>query len=303
MNLLLLVLGTLLPLLVAGSIITNPRQAVDFSGKVLGGKTLQAHADELQKQHKHFGALQTVGACCDEPGAALDISSGINLNEIFGSAKVVDETVRAMGCDSVNLKKLDFEANATCSYALIYATEGQPNHKYAANCVPASVCASDVVGMTKGFVVPYGVVMQVLQQNLGDLAFLGQGPNADCLAAMNKVNTGKLDSLQKVIEHKFGHIVLHRETVFDVPGMEKMTLEHATTACEKDDSELNYLFIHKNKYWSKERGAVSLPEFIDEQEQKVMEKEGAAVLEQAKEMFPQKDEKAHKARHLAEVVI
>ena len=41
--------------------------------------------------------------------------------------------------------------------------------------------------------------MQILQQNLGTLAWIGEGDMASCYAGMNKANMGSLDD---IIAHK-----------------------------------------------------------------------------------------------------
>ena len=49
------------------------------------------------------------------------------------------------------------------------------------------------MGMTKGMVATYGVVLQILQGNLGSLAWIGEGPTESCFAGMNKINMGQVD--------------------------------------------------------------------------------------------------------------
>ena len=90
-------------------------------------------------------------------------------------------------------------ATAGCNYFSVFENGAHADHEYAANCVPATTCKENVVGMTQGMIALYGVVMQILQQNLGSLAWIGEGDMASCYAGMNKANMGSLDD---IIAHK-----------------------------------------------------------------------------------------------------
>lgn len=84
-------------------------------------------------------------------------------------------------------------------------------YAYSAYCVPSDVCAVDVVGQSKGlkagradcFAVlralstGYGVVLQVLNQNAGDLVYAGSGLIGDCLSGMNLVNMANLSGFKR----------------------------------------------------------------------------------------------------------
>ncbi|CAE7457149.1 unnamed protein product, partial [Symbiodinium sp. CCMP2456] len=106
----------------------------------------------------------------------------------------------------------------------------------------------------------YGVVMQILQQNLGSLAWIGEGDMASCLAGMNTANMGTLDD---VIVHKpikIGPIQVGTEKVLEFEGMKKLGATETLSKC-KDDSSVGYLFIHKNLYWQNDKSAIDLEAF------------------------------------------
>ena len=134
---------------------------------------------------------------------------------------------------------------------------------FAANCVPATTCKEDVVGMTKGLVATYGVVLQILQQNLGSLYWLGEGKAADCYQAMNQINMGQPEDMLKTKPDLviLGHVVNYK-TVLEVPGMKKLGAADSLKSC-KDDPTTHYLFVHKNLYWSGGKDALDLGSFSD----------------------------------------
>ena len=77
-----------------------------------------------------------------------------------------------------------------CQYVMVFEDTTAPINELAANCVPATICAEDVVGMTKGKIATYGVVLQILQQNLGSLVWIGEGTHEECYSRMNEAFHG-----------------------------------------------------------------------------------------------------------------
>jgi len=74
--------------------------------------------------------------------------------------------------------------------------------------------------------------MQILQQNLGSLAWIGEGDMASCLAGMNTANMGTLDD---VIAHKpikIGPIQVGTEKVLEFEGMKKLGATETLSKCK-----------------------------------------------------------------------
>ena len=161
----------------------------------------------------------------------------------------------------VNPESMKAMGNADCNYYYIFKNSEHAEHDFAANCVPSSVCKEDVVGMTKGMVATYGLVLQILQGNLGSLHWIGQGPTADCYAAMNKINEGQIKDLfvKKPGLVIGGHVITHK-TVMEVPGMQKVDAGQSLKKCSEDPS-VGYLYVHKNLYWSGTKDSVDLEGF------------------------------------------
>jgi len=305
MNLLLLVLGTLLPLLAHSALNDNvllPRATEWINGKDVAEKSLEEHVAALKKTDLSLGALETAGSCCAQfSGNAQRMSQEILINRIYGSTDIMKKTIKAYDCGVVSGEDMQMRANASCSYLWVFANKDQPKNVFAANCVPASVCAGDVVGMTKGKIATYGVVLQVLQENLGGLDFLGEGPKEACYDAMTKVNVGNFSSLREEKTHKFGSIVLYKSTEWNVTGMKKLTTLTSLGDCKADSPETGYLFIHKNKYWDAKKGALDLEGYLDAKAKKQGQKEVDKLMEEAKKRFPQREPKT--TRKLANILI
>ena len=161
----------------------------------------------------------------------------------------------------VDSQSLDATVSVDCNYFFVFKNKAHAEHDYAANCVPAAVCKDDVVGMTKGLVGTYGVVLQILQGNLGSLYWLGEGQLNECYKAMHQINTGKIEDLfvTKPGLVIAGHVLTH-DTVMEIPGMTKLGVKESLSSC-KDDGSVGYLFVHKNLYWSNKKDEVDLGEF------------------------------------------
>ena len=151
--------------------------------------------------------------------------------------------------------------SADCDYFYVFENNAHAKHDFAANCVPAAICKDDVVGMTKGLVATYGVVLQILQGNLGSLYWLGEGELSECYKGMNQINLGQIDDLfvTKPGIVIAGHVLTH-ETVMEVPGMKKLSALESLSNC-KNDTNVGYLYVHKNLYWSQHKKAVDLEGF------------------------------------------
>ena len=127
----------------------------------------------------------------------MEVQNGINTNTLYGPTDELAKTIfKDTGCSPVAEKNMNKMGTAGCTYFSIFQNTAHADHEFAANCVPGVVCSADVVGMTKGLIATYGVVMQILQPNLGSLANIYSGPIDKCFAGMNKLNEGNLkDSL------------------------------------------------------------------------------------------------------------
>ena len=126
-------------------------------------------------------------------GAAMEVQNGINTNTLYGPTDELAKTIfKDTGCSPVAEKNMNKMGTAGCTYFSIFQNTAHSDHEFAANCVPGLVCSADVVGMTKGLIATYGVVMQILQPNLGSLANIYSGPIDKCYDGMNKLNGGDL---------------------------------------------------------------------------------------------------------------
>ena len=124
-----------------------------------------------------------------QSGDALLAQTAVNTNDIYGATADVLEAQlnQETGCHVV--KDYSKNGDPDCQYVMVFEDKIAPLNQLAANCVPATICEPDVVGMTKGKIATYGVVMQVLQKNLGQLVWLGQGDPATCLQRMTEVRS------------------------------------------------------------------------------------------------------------------
>ena len=78
----------------------------------------------------------------------------------------------------------------------------------------------------------YGVVMQILQQNLGSLAWIGGGDMASCYAGMNKANMGSTDDIIVHKPIKIGPIQIGTEKVLEFEGMKKLGATETLSKCK-----------------------------------------------------------------------
>ncbi|CAE7468720.1 unnamed protein product [Symbiodinium natans] len=232
-------------------------------------------------------------------GAAPEVQTDINTNAVYGSTADLAETLfKRSGCSPIGSDSMQKTGEQGCIYFSIFENQNHAEHEFAANCVPATVCKEDVVGMTKGMVATYGVVLQILQGNLGSLAWIGEGPTESCFAGMNKINMGQVDEVMVKSPIKLGPIVLGYEEKLSIEGMEKLKAAESLSKC-KDDSSVGYLFIHKNQYWSGEKSATDLEAFTkmkQEKEEQKKEKQRQQQLKQIEAALAAKNkEEAEKA--------
>lgn len=210
------------------------------------------------------GGLQLLGACCGEQRQkALEVETSINSNTLYGSTKEIAEVLfNASACAPVPETDRGQKAKAGCAYVAIFANTEFADNEYAANCVPAQVCKDDVLGRTKGLIASYGVLLQTMQENLGSLVYLSEGPISRCYEGRDQINLGNLQSLLVEKELRFDEegAVLGSEMVMEIPGMESLGSQESLLPC-KDDPSLGYLYVHRNRYWSSEKQAVDLAAF------------------------------------------
>ncbi|CAE7406751.1 CHLP, partial [Symbiodinium pilosum] len=214
-----------------------------------------------------------MASCCGEyVGNVAEVQNDINTNKIYGSTGDVAKQISATyGCSPVAVGSMGKTGDAGCSYVSVFQNMDHADHQYAANCVPSAVCKEDVVGMTKGLIATYGVVLQILQQNLGSLAYIGEGTSTSCYEGMNKINQGQLHDVLVTEPVKLGSITIGHTTKIDIEGMKKLGVKDTLSNC-KDDSEVAYLFIHNNLYWSKDQSNVNLQDFEKFKAKKAEEK-------------------------------
>eukprot|EP00439_Symbiodinium_sp_Y106_P026172 s833_g3.t1 len=151
--------------------------------------------------------------------------------------------------------------------------------------------------MTKGKVATYGVVMQILQQNLGGLKYIGKGPLGKCLEGMTAINEGKLQGLMKeerivklgglnvMADIASGGKSAAMKKTFEFDGMEKIPAVKSFNKCVDDASVVLNRILRiqtdkplltfgriianvciQNKYWSGDKSDVDLGGFMEKKE-------------------------------------
>mmetsp|Transcript_63216 Transcript_63216/g.148465 ORF Transcript_63216/g.148465 Transcript_63216/m.148465 type:complete len:324 (-) Transcript_63216:269-1240(-) len=251
--------------------------------------------DAQKASDTSLGALEMAGSCCgDYSDASTDFQMQVNTNQIAGSTKDVEKQIFGLkGCSKV--EKMDSFGSKGCNYFFVFENKDYVENTYAANCVPATTCNQDVVGMTKGMIATYGVVLQILQPNLGDLSLISSGPTDACYKAMNKINMGNIKDLTVMEPIKLGPITVGHKEKFVVDGMDKVDTVGSLGKCaDKDD--IGYLYIHKNLYWSQDKGAVDIASFVKAEEEKSEAKKKQAEAEAIKAFEETAAEKVEAAK-------
>ncbi|OLP82057.1 hypothetical protein AK812_SmicGene37333 [Symbiodinium microadriaticum] len=280
------------------------RVAKIVHGKELLERTFQEEVEQQQSLDLHdrresderFGELQLIG------GEALGMSTEINLNELYGKPDDLKKQFEVeSGCHVVKKHEMKKNGDRNCQYVMVFENKDAPINELAANCVPSAICKENVVGMTQGKIASYGVVLQILQRNLGTLVYIGEGKPDDCYKRMNEVNKGDLSKIFKM--HTIEFLGMHfTEKKMEIDGMTKLAAEESLADCaDKESGEKNaYLYIHKNLLWDNDKEDVSIQKYTDRKEEKLMAKA-------AKELFADAEKKLGKPpgkeRHLSEVVV
>ncbi|CAE7275756.1 unnamed protein product [Symbiodinium natans] len=244
---------------------------------------------------------------------ALDLGTQINLNELYGDPDTLRKKVEAYSsCHVVEHRDMKKPGDEDCQYVMVFEDTTAPINELAANCVPATICKEDVVGMTKGKIATYGVVLQILQQNLGSLVWIGEGTHEECYNRMTEVNEGDLDKVFKI--HNIDFLGMHfKEKRMEIDGMKKLDAFKSLGECkDKEDGTPNaYLYIHKNLLWSKDKEAVDIDAFTTYKDTKHMKELEKELFEQAEETLEKaksehkgkQKQKTHKARRMSEEVV
>jgi len=269
------------------------RQAISVPGEEMGELSLQDHAANLAKMDTRLGKLDAVGECCGDKGQADEVATEINTNKLYGgTGEVKKDVFEETNCRRISEAEKSGRGNQFCSYFFVFENVAHADHGYAANCVPAGICQDDVVGMTKGKIATYGVVMQILQQNLGTLKYLGQGPLDKCYEGMTRINEGNLKGLWKeeriiklgglnvVADIATGGKAAATKKVLQFDGMASVPAVKAFNKCSSQPN-VGYLFVYTNQYWNSNKSDVDLDGFskfkekmqkIKDQKQKEAEK-------------------------------
>ena len=202
----------------------------DYTGKAGCRCVLQGESVRRVSWILVLHVLQLSG---DPAGAAEQVQSSINTNELYGKTEEIAGSIfKDSGCTPVVGDSMKSNATAGCNYFSVFENTAHADHEYAANCVPATTCKENVVGMTQGMIALYGVVMQILQQNLGSLAWIGEGDMASCYAGMNKANMGSLDDIIVHKPIKIGPIQIGTEKVLEFEGMKKLGATETLSKCK-----------------------------------------------------------------------
>ncbi|CAE7296852.1 unnamed protein product [Symbiodinium sp. CCMP2592] len=292
-------LGRLVPFALIALCDAYKREATSLTGQEFAGMNFKDKAESLRQASPRYGKLELMGECCSAPGEAEQVENDVNTNSVYGTkAEISEELFKYTSCRKMGEHERSSEANPQCSYFLVFQNSAHADHSYAANCVPAQMCADDVVGMTKGKIATYGVVERILQQNLGSLAYIGKGPLGKCLEGMTSVNEGnlkghlkeerivKLGSLNVVADLMTSGKAGATKQALTFDGMEKIPAVKSFNKCVNDAS-VGYLFVFKNDYWSGGKSDVDLDSF-----QQYKDKQTKIKAEKKKEAEKQKVEQA-----------
>ncbi|CAK9057075.1 unnamed protein product [Durusdinium trenchii] len=268
---------------------------VKEAGNLTMGGKVGTYTVLIQVLNTLAGDLKLLTECCgDARPLAQEITNKVNLNEYEGNteAQIKKEYFGEGKCNEVGLAGLLATGNPQCNYVYSFANKHWPEYEDSAMCVPSDVCSLDVAGATKGTKVGYTMVLQILNRNMGDLQYAGEGPLDACYQGMNMANEANFSfkSTETIHADVMGlKIPIGQTEKLSFIGLKQLDpLQMLGTCADKADTGVLYVF--KNKFYNKDQRAVNISSFdyklamkkMREEEKKKKQEERAAMQEQRK---------------------
>jgi len=165
----------------------------------------------------------------EDSGKCFAAANGINDNTVL-----IGDVLEKYGMENLGLLKAMGTYDNHTYYLYVFENKEFEDHEYVADCVPGDIVSG--LSFTEGKIALYTVALQtILPSLLGDLKFLGTGPNADCLTGMDLINTGN-ESLVEMMQDK-------------TSGLE-ITQVGILAGMNVADNKSSYLYVFANKMWN-----------------------------------------------------
>lgn len=251
------------------------------AGNLTQGGKVGLYTVLLQVLNPNFGDLQQLLQCCGKSAAfASEIATLVNTNAITGDIeKTIGERYVGNGkCEDPGISALMDKGNPTCSYLYTFKNKDFKDYSYTSMCVPSDVCSVDVAGASKGMKLGYEMVLKVLNRNMGELEYAGEGPLQNCYDGMNMVNLANQSF--KHIEQKFIQITkgvkipIGKEEKISFNGMKQLGFLKMMEKCEPRP-DTGVLYVFKNKFWSESQKTLNITNFDMELAKKRIAEENA----------------------------
>eukprot|EP00434_Breviolum_minutum_P022105 symbB.v1.2.019516.t1/scaffold1454.1/size117754/2 len=271
------------------------RTAISVTGDVvkgagnltMGGK-VGTYTVLLQVLNPPAGELELLLECCGD-AANLAGEAAIAINEnTAGSYDQIKSTYKGTGkCSEPGVLELLNQGNPKCNYMYSFKNKDWAKYKDTAYCVPSDVCSVDVVGATKGLALTYGVVLQILNIQAGDLQYAGKGPIGSCLAGMNSVNTANhtaYDKEKDIHIDLFGtKVPVGKQQYMEIEGMKQLNPIELLSKCQPE-SDTGILYIYSNKFWDNHYQSMNISGFNAKADAKLQAEEAAKWMKENPEI-------------------
>ena len=271
------------------------RTAISVTGDVvkgagnltMGGK-VGTYTVLLQVLNPPAGELELLLECCGD-AANLAGEAAIAINEnAAGSYDQIKSTYKGTGkCSEPGVLELLNQGNPKCNYMYSFKNKDWAKYKDTAYCVPSDVCSVDVVGATKGLALTYGVVLQILNIQAGDLQYAGKGPIGSCLAGMNSVNMANhtaYDKEKDIHIDLFGaKIPVGKQQYMEIEGMKQLNPIELLSKCQPE-SDTGILYIYNNKFWDQHYQSMNITGFNAKADAKLQAQEAAKWMKENPEI-------------------
>jgi len=253
----------------------------------MGGK-VGTYTILLQVLNPGAGELELLLECCDN-AANLAGEAAIAINEnTAGSYDQIKSTYKGQGkCSEPGVLELLNQGNPKCNYMYSFKNKDWAKYKDTAYCVPSDVCSVDVVGATKGLALTYGVVLQILNIQAGDLQYAGKGPIGSCLAGMNSVNMANhtaYDKEKTIHIDLFGaQVPVGKQQYMEIEGMKQLNPIELLSKCQPE-SDTGILYIYSNKFWDQNYQSMNITGFNAKADAKLQAQEAAKWMKENPEI-------------------
>ncbi len=270
------------------------RTAISVTGDVvkgagnltMGGK-VGTYTVLLQVLNPPAGELELLLECCGD-AANLAGEAAIAINENGGSYDQIKQAYKGEGkCSEPGVLELLNQGNPKCNYMYSFKNKDWASYKDTAYCVPSDVCSVDVVGATKGLALTYGVVLQILNIQAGDLQYAGKGSISSCLAGMNQVNMANQTAYDKekaIHIDLFGtQVPIGTQQFMEIDGMKQMNPIEMLSKCEPTP-DTGILYIYSNKFWDKHYQSMNITGYNSKADAKLQAEEAAKWMKENPEL-------------------